>query len=249
MRTYLRRRGIQAVIPERKDQIANRKRKGSQGGRPHAFDAETYKQPNLVERYFGKLKQWRAIGEVDSGRPADVSTSGFPRAASRTRRARLRAPGSPQVPFWPGQILRPSRCRNYGASSTGSSRTPSRLASRTPTVWQCQSVPTLSGLLTARLGILRDELPSASAGLLRQPDGEGLSPHSTPWRLVAHPPGTTSSPCATKPPPTSGLAPYETDPRDGTRNGEAEKVKGELVEAQQALLKACTAVLGDQPWK
>ncbi|MFC4537146.1 IS5 family transposase [Sphaerisporangium dianthi] len=61
IRTYLRRRGIQAVIPERKDQIANRKRKGSHGGRPYAFDAETYKQRNLVERCFGKLKQWRAI--------------------------------------------------------------------------------------------------------------------------------------------------------------------------------------------
>ncbi|GGL22287.1 IS5 family transposase [Sphaerisporangium melleum] len=61
IRTYLRRRGIQAVIPERKDQIANRKRKGSRGGRPHAFDTEAYTQRNLVERCFGKLKQWRAI--------------------------------------------------------------------------------------------------------------------------------------------------------------------------------------------
>lgn len=31
---------------------------------------------------------WQGIGEGDSGRPADVSTSEFPRAASRTRRAR-----------------------------------------------------------------------------------------------------------------------------------------------------------------
>jgi transposase len=61
IRTYLRRRGIKAVIPERKDQIGNRKRKGSRGGRPHIFDADTYKQRNLVERCFGKLKQWRAI--------------------------------------------------------------------------------------------------------------------------------------------------------------------------------------------
>jgi transposase len=61
IRLYLRRRGIQAVIPEHKDQIANRKRKGSQGGRPFAFDAVTYKDRNLVERCFAKLKQWRAI--------------------------------------------------------------------------------------------------------------------------------------------------------------------------------------------
>ncbi|MEV4113986.1 IS5 family transposase [Nonomuraea sp. NPDC049695] len=61
IRLDLRRRGIKAVIPERRDQIANRKRRGSRGGRPHAFDALTYKQRNLVERCIGKLKQWRAI--------------------------------------------------------------------------------------------------------------------------------------------------------------------------------------------
>ncbi|MEU9888869.1 IS5 family transposase [Sphaerisporangium sp. NPDC051011] len=57
----LRRRGIKAVIPERRDQIASRRRKGSGGGRPPAFDALTYKQRNLVERCIGKLKQRRAI--------------------------------------------------------------------------------------------------------------------------------------------------------------------------------------------
>ncbi len=39
IRLDLRRRGTKAVIPERRDQIANRKRKGSRGGRLHAFDA------------------------------------------------------------------------------------------------------------------------------------------------------------------------------------------------------------------
>ena len=39
-------------------------------------------------------------GEVGPGRPAGVSTGGFPRAASRTRRARFRATGAPQVPLW-----------------------------------------------------------------------------------------------------------------------------------------------------
>lgn len=61
IRLHLRRRGIQAVIPERRDQIANRKRKGSQGGRPPAFDTVAYKERNLVERCFAKLKQWRAV--------------------------------------------------------------------------------------------------------------------------------------------------------------------------------------------
>ena len=30
---------------------------------------------------------------------------------------------------------------------------------------------------------------------------------------------------------------------------EAEKAKGDLLEAQQGLLRACTAVLGEQPWQ
>lgn len=61
IRDYLRRRGIGCVIPERSDQIANRKRKGSRGGRPPVFDAALYKRRNLVERCFSKLKQFRAI--------------------------------------------------------------------------------------------------------------------------------------------------------------------------------------------
>ncbi|MEY9988314.1 transposase [Streptomyces sp. V4I8] len=106
-RTHLRRRGIRAVIPEKKDQAANRKKKGSAGGRPVSHDAALYKERNTVERLINKLKAWRGIGEVDSGRPAGVSTSGFLRAASRTRRARLRAPGSPQIPFRGVQFLMP----------------------------------------------------------------------------------------------------------------------------------------------
>ena len=40
-----------------------------------------------------------------------------------------------------------SRLDAYGASRTGSSRTPSRLARRTRAVWQCRRVPALSGPL------------------------------------------------------------------------------------------------------
>ena len=57
----LRSRGITAVIPEKSDQIAARKRKGSRGGRPPAFDAEAYKDRNVVERSFALIKQWRGI--------------------------------------------------------------------------------------------------------------------------------------------------------------------------------------------
>jgi transposase len=60
-RKYLRDRGIQCVIPEKDDQKANRKRKGSAGGRPVAYDKEAYKRRNVVERSFNALKQWRGM--------------------------------------------------------------------------------------------------------------------------------------------------------------------------------------------
>jgi transposase len=60
-RAYLRRRGIRAVIPERRDQQANRARRGSAGGRPPAFDKTAYRRRNIVERCFNQLKQYRAI--------------------------------------------------------------------------------------------------------------------------------------------------------------------------------------------
>lgn len=60
-RRMLRARGIRAVIREKSDQIAARKRKGSRGGRPPAFDADAYKDCNVVERSFALVKQWRGI--------------------------------------------------------------------------------------------------------------------------------------------------------------------------------------------
>lgn len=60
-RTYLRGKGIKHTIPERNDQIARRKAKGSNGGRPPAFDAGAYKRRNTVERSFNRFKQWRGL--------------------------------------------------------------------------------------------------------------------------------------------------------------------------------------------
>ena len=60
-RAYLRRRRITAVIPEKSDQQANRKKKGSAGGRPVSFDPARYKQRNTVERCFQKIKTWRGL--------------------------------------------------------------------------------------------------------------------------------------------------------------------------------------------
>ena len=60
-RNALRARKIVAVIPQPKDQKANRARKGSLGGRPPAFDPDRYRLRNQVERGFGRRKQWRGL--------------------------------------------------------------------------------------------------------------------------------------------------------------------------------------------
>lgn len=60
-RELLRSRGIVAVIPERADQAAHRRRRGSRGGRPVGYDVEDYKARNVVERFFNRLKNWRAL--------------------------------------------------------------------------------------------------------------------------------------------------------------------------------------------
>ena len=60
-RAHLRTRGITAVIPEPADQARHRKRRGPRGGRPVSFDAQDYKQRNVIERAFNRLKQWRGI--------------------------------------------------------------------------------------------------------------------------------------------------------------------------------------------
>jgi transposase len=60
-RAALRARGIAFTSPERADQIAYRKAKGSAGGRPPAFDQRVYAGRNVVERCFARLKQFRGL--------------------------------------------------------------------------------------------------------------------------------------------------------------------------------------------
>lgn len=55
-RAYLRWCHITAAIPEKTDQQANRKKRGSTGGRPVTYDPERYKQ-----RCFQQIKTWRGL--------------------------------------------------------------------------------------------------------------------------------------------------------------------------------------------
>ncbi|HEU4425169.1 MAG TPA: IS5 family transposase [Pilimelia sp.] len=66
IRAHLRSRGIKATIPQPADQIAHRLAKGRTGGRPPAFDPETYKQRNVVERAINKLRNTRAVATRSS---------------------------------------------------------------------------------------------------------------------------------------------------------------------------------------
>jgi putative transposase len=58
IRAGLRSRGVRAVIPQPSCQITHRKKRGSAGGRPPAFDPIAR---NVIERSFNDHRRWRGI--------------------------------------------------------------------------------------------------------------------------------------------------------------------------------------------
>lgn len=75
-RLHCRRRGIKCVIPVKDDQAAARKRRGSAGGREFAFDKDSYKDRDAVERAFCNYKQWSALA-TRYDKPAIVYRAGL----------------------------------------------------------------------------------------------------------------------------------------------------------------------------
>jgi hypothetical protein len=101
----------------------------------------------------------------------------------RDEGAGTRRYASPHRPGWSWRSALERR------SAAGSSRTPSRLASRTRAVRSCRRVPSLSGLLAALPGVSQVGLPPASPGCCDSRAEKVLhllSVAGASWRSMSH---------------------------------------------------------------
>ena len=95
-RAALRARGIAFTCPERRDQIAHRKSKGSRGGRPPRFDQAIYAGRNVVERCFNRLKQFRDLAtHTPNARPTSEPRSPSPPSSYGSKKIHGTRPSRP----------------------------------------------------------------------------------------------------------------------------------------------------------
>jgi putative transposase len=90
-RIHLRQQRISHMIPERSDQIARRKARGSRGGRPPAFDAMTYRHRNTVERSFNRAQTLARRGHPGMKNPLSYLGGVILAAAITAHRVQLAA--------------------------------------------------------------------------------------------------------------------------------------------------------------
>jgi Transposase DDE domain len=88
-RTYLRRRGIKATIPIKDDQATNRRKPGSNGGRPPTFDKQIYRHRHALEC---GINNSRTIGRWP------LASTSSPRATKPPSRSQRSTSGSDRRP-------------------------------------------------------------------------------------------------------------------------------------------------------
>ncbi|MEU3830512.1 hypothetical protein AB0F36_35185 [Streptomyces sp. NPDC029080] len=60
-RTYPRRRGLRSTIPDKVDQVRNRRNRGARGGRSPSFDPGDYRERHAVECGIDRFERNRCV--------------------------------------------------------------------------------------------------------------------------------------------------------------------------------------------